>query len=100
MGSVGGNVTIYYHAPIKGIGHELTRSTPLVDTPDFAALLSKDQSKHIVCNALDGTAVTPTGNTAKMSGVVMSREVVVTDTTAGECTGKRGWVSVQSLKKK
>jgi hypothetical protein len=82
------------------MGHELTRSTPLVDTPDLAALLSKDASKHIVCDALAGTAVTPTGKIAKISGVVMSREVAVTDTTAGECTGKRGWVSVQSLKKK
>lgn len=92
IGSSGRDVIINYNATVKETGYELKRSTPLMDTSDLAVLLGKDISKHIVCDAIAGTSVTPTGQTAQRM-----REVEVTDVLAGECTGKKGWVSIESL---
>jgi hypothetical protein len=94
IGSSGRDVIINYNAPVKGMGHELKRSTPLVDSPNPANLVGPEASKHIVCTVLAGTPVTPTGKTAKISGLDMWHEVEVN---AGDCQGKRGWVEFTSL---
>jgi hypothetical protein len=94
---VAGPVIKAYNAPVKEMGHELKRSTFLVDSPN-ANLSSQGASKQIVCNALAGTPVSFTGRTAD-SGPLKDYWQEVTINT-GACAGKSGWVGSDSLSMK
>src|SRR5262245_45264643 len=98
IGSNNGNVYNNYYnggnTRIKGDGYVLKRSTPLVDSPDLTNLLGRDAAKHVVCSAPAGTRVQPTVGQGNTGNVGRLWEVTILE---GDCTGKVGWVSFESL---
>jgi hypothetical protein len=96
IGSSGRDVIINYNATVKGTGHELQRGTFLLDSPNLDNLSGPQASKRIVCSALAGTPVLPTGKREDYGPIKDYWWEVAINT--GNCAGKRGWVVWNSLK--